>query len=228
MQDLLNPELPNLEKQQGTLPLLKVTAQGGNLLDGNKQLERLMRGNERYVEDRLEHPNRDADRRRETAQFGQSPIVATLSCSDSRAPIEVVFDKGVGDIFSVRTAGNIIDELVLGSLELGISQFDIPLLCVLGHTNCGAIKLAVEVNRLSGNMSRIVHGILPVFERVTRKHPQLSKEKLIEKVTEENVRSVIREIRDKSEIIDERAILGDLLIIGGVIDIESGLARWLD
>jgi len=198
------------------------------LLDGKKELDKLIQGNERYVSGTLIHPNSNFMRRKETAQNGQFPIAATLSCADSRVPIELVFDQGIGDIFSVRTAGNIIDTISLGSLELGVYKFGIPLLLVLGHTDCGAIKLAVEADRLSGNMSQIVHGILPVVEQVTQKHPHMGKAELTDQVTKENVRSVIREILDKSELIDEKVKIGALMIKGGIVDLESGEVEWLD
>jgi len=198
------------------------------LLDGQQQLDKLNQGNERFASGTPTHPNSNFMRRRETARKGQFPIAATLSCADSRVPIEMIFDQGIGDIFSVKTAGNIIDEVSLGSLELGVYKFEIPLLLVLGHTDCGAIRLAVDANRLSGSMSRIIHDILPVVEKVSAEYPGMEKEELVVKVTEENVRSVIKEIREKSEIIDERLELGTLVMKGGIIDLESGEIEWLE
>jgi carbonic anhydrase len=198
------------------------------LTDGKQQLDKLIQGNERFASGTPTHPNSGFMRRRETALNGQFPIAATLACADSRVPIEMIFDQGIGDIFSVKTAGNIIDDVSLGSLELGVYKFEIPLLLVLGHTDCGAIKLAVDANRLSGKMSEIIHRILPVVEQVTSENPDIDKDELVNKVTEENVRSVIKEISEKSEIISERVELGTLIIKGGVLDLESGEVEWLD
>lgn len=112
--------------------------------DGPKDaLDKLRRGNERFVSGRLESPRRDAARRAEVCA-GQSPWAAVLTCSDSRVPPEILFDAGIGDLFVVRTAGHIADRIVLESLEYAVAHLDVPLIVVVGHTRCGAVTAAVE------------------------------------------------------------------------------------
>lgn len=105
--------------------------------------ERLSKGNERFVQDNLAHPNMDKDRR-EKLRLGQNPIAVVLACSDSRVPVEHIFDAGLGDIFVVRTAGEILGEEVMGSVSYAVNSLDVPLVIVLGHEGCGAVAAAVD------------------------------------------------------------------------------------
>lgn len=105
--------------------------------------ERLSAGNERFVRDNLDHPNLDRDRREKLRQ-GQNPFAVVLACSDSRVPVEHIFDAGLGDIFVVRTAGEILGEEVMGSVSYAVNSLDVPLVIVLGHEGCGAVAAAVS------------------------------------------------------------------------------------
>lgn len=105
--------------------------------------EQLSTGNDRFVRENLDHPNLGKDRR-ETLRMGQNPIAVVLACSDSRVPVEHIFDAGLGDIFVVRTAGQILGEEVMGSVSYAVNSLDVPLVIVLGHEGCGAVCAAVE------------------------------------------------------------------------------------
>ena len=106
----------------------------------------LATGNRRFVEGRREHPHADADRRARLAAAGQRPFALVFGCSDSRVAAELVFDRGLGDLFVVRTAGHVVDTGVLGSLEFGVTVLEVPLVVVLGHDACGAVKATLEAH----------------------------------------------------------------------------------
>lgn len=119
-----------------------------------ESLSRLKDGNARYLAGRGEHPRTDAARRRETAQEGQHPFATVVSCSDSRAPVEILFDQGIGDLFVVRVPGNVCNADEIAGIEYGIEHFHTPLCVVLGHTRCGAVSMSLPV-RSSTATSRI-------------------------------------------------------------------------
>ena len=108
-------------------------------------MQRLVDGNERFASGRMERPHQDADRRRMIAE-GQQPFAAILSCADSRVPPEMAFDEGLGDLFVIRTAGQVVDRAVLGSIQYGVLELHVPLLLVLGHSQCGAVKAALAAS----------------------------------------------------------------------------------
>lgn len=111
--------------------------------NGDEALARLMEGNARYVSAKLNHPDQTLQRRAEVAS-GQHPFAIILTCADSRVPPELLFDQGLGDLFVVRVAGNIVDDDILGSIEYGVGELATPLVMVLGHERCGAVKATVE------------------------------------------------------------------------------------
>jgi carbonic anhydrase len=128
-------------------------------------LERLLEGNRRFASGAAEAPRRDAQRRAEQAK-GQTPFAVILGCADSRVPPEIVFDQGIGDLFTVRVAGNIaVDDVTLGSIEFGVDVLDCPLLMVLGHEHCGAVKGAID-GVSTGYLGALVAPIVPVVDAV--------------------------------------------------------------
>ena len=111
-------------------------------LTPDQALTQLLRGNERFVAGWPDHPNQSARRRREVSDSGQQPFAIILSCSDSRVPPEIIFDQGLGDLFVIRVAGNIIDDAILGTIEYAVEHVHAPLVMVLGHDKCGAVTAA--------------------------------------------------------------------------------------
>jgi len=188
----------------------------------------LTEGNARFAAGQHLHPNLTEQIRLETHDRGQNPFVAILSCSDSRSPVELVFDQGIGDIFSVRNAGNTADEGVQGSLELGVYKFNMPLLVVLGHTDCGAIRCAVEDTPLKGEMVTIIDRIKPVVQEVRHRCPDLTGDDLITEVTKDNVLYTIDTLIDRSEILHDRVFSDELTIIAALHDLKSGMVEWLE
>jgi carbonic anhydrase len=193
----------------------------------DEALKRLEEGNARFASEQFKHPNLSEELRHKTFHEGQSPFVSILSCADSRSPVELVFDQGIGDIFSVRNAGNIYDDIELGSLELSVYKFNIPLIIIMGHTDCGAIKLGVKGDRLQGFMTRVIDHIIPVAEKVREVNPDLDGEALETAVCKANALRVVDEILYHSDIFRKKVDAGELKIIAALHCLKSGKVEWL-
>lgn len=176
----------------------------------------------------MAYPRQDEAVRLRTLEKGQNPFAAILSCSDSRIPIEMVFDKGIGDIFSVQNAGNVCDETAIGSFELGITQFDIPLLIVMGHTDCGAVKIAVKGTLMDGNIPQVINRIRPAVETVLKRKPKIEGDALVLESARENAQRTAAEFVDNSKIIRDRVEGGSLTVKSAFYYLENGMVEWLD
>jgi carbonic anhydrase len=164
--------------------------------------ERLRRGNDRFVAGRPEHPGQDAAKRAEL-RGGQRPYAVVLGCSDSRVAAEIVFDQGLGDLFVVRTAGHVVDTGVLGSLEFGVAALGIPLVVVLGHDGCGAVRAtveALEAGRLpSGFVRDVVERVTPSVLAARRQHDPAVP--TLEQIEAEHVRQTAALLTERSTVI---------------------------
>ena len=132
-------------------------------LDPDKALQRLLEGNQRYVAGKATHPDQTAERRLELAK-GQAPFAIVLTCSDSRVAPELFFDQGLGDLFVIRNAGNILDDHVIGSMEYAVEHLHANLIVVVGHGKCGAVSAAVAGGEIPGHIRSIVEAITPAIE----------------------------------------------------------------
>jgi carbonic anhydrase len=156
---------------------------------------------------------------------GQTPFGAIVSCIDSRVPVELVFDLTVGDVFSVRLAGPVVNRDVLGSLEFATKVAGAKLVVVLGHTGCGAVQGAIEGVRL-GNLTETLGKIFPA---VAACGPGSSKDReYLARVAERNVRNAVEELRQKSSVLDELVAAGTVRLAGGIYDVETGRAQFFD
>jgi len=187
----------------------------------------LKEGNERFVagHPRLRNPLADA---RATAS-GQYPLAVVLSCLDSRQPIELVLDQGIGDIFSARVAGNVLDKNLVGSMEFGCKVAGSKLIAVIGHSNCGAVKGAVD-NVDMGNLTALLARIKPAIE-ATPGDSQVRNSKnleFVDRVAEENVRLVMRQIVERSPILKEMLDRGQIGLVGGMYDLSTGRIRFFE
>lgn len=188
--------------------------------------EMLLEGNERFVS------NKKADRDllqqvRETSK-GQYPFAIVLSCIDSRTSSELIFDLGMGDIFNARIAGNIVNEDILGSMEFACKVAGSKLIVVLGHSKCGAIKGACDHVEL-GNLSTLLHKIEPSVTAVDYEGDRSSNNaEFVEKVAETNVVWTVGEIKKKSPILREMIEKGEIGIVGGMYDVETGVVTFYD
>lgn len=202
-------------------------------------IERLLTGNARWVEGRASHFNQDRDRRRETAQ-GQHPFAAIVGCADSRVPPEIVFDQGLGDLFVVRCAGNVLDDLALASLEYAVEHLGVRTIVVLGHERCGAVQAALQGGELPGHLRYLARALAPHLEHVRRKLPPASSDEaegahvppripaeLLDEGVCENVAAIVGELADCEPILGELEHTGELRIVGARYDLDSGKVELL-
>ena len=182
-----------------------------------KALDALKEGNTRFRAGTSVQKNLLAKVKASAA--GQYPFAAVLSCMDSRVPAEAVFDQSIGDIFSIRVAGNVVNADNLGSLEYARKVIGVKLIVVLGHTSCGAVKGAIDNVKL-GSLTELVAKIQPA---VAASGPGTTKDHAyVDKVGERNVRQAMKEIRDKSPVLKELLDSGAVGLVGGMYDLETG------
>ena len=189
--------------------------------EGRRALEALFEGNARFAAGRPEHPRRGTARRAETSR-GQRPAAAVVSCSDSRVPPEIVFDQGIGDLFVVRAAGNLVDELGLASIEYAVEHLGVPLVVVLGHSLCGAIAAALEGAPSEGGLGRLVKALQPAVERARGAADPA------DAAARENVRSIVASLRSSEPILKPLAATGALAVVGAFYDIERGVVEIIE
>ncbi|MGB9616905.1 MAG: carbonic anhydrase [Desulfomonilaceae bacterium] len=187
----------------------------------------LSEGNARYVKSQAQRPNQGPDRRNATAIKGQQPFATILSCSDSRVPTEVVFDRGVGDIFVIRVAGNVANADQIGSIEYAVAHLGSPLLVVLGHTKCGAVEAVTHGASLQGNIIPIARAICPAVAAARKENPSATGEALVNEAIKANVWQAIEDIFRASPITVGRVKAGKLKVVGAVYDIKTGMVNWM-
>ncbi len=185
-------------------------------------LQRLKEGNARFVSGKP--LTRDWNAKVIATATGQFPYAAVVSCIDSRAPVEIVLDQGIGDVFVLRSAGNVVDTDVLGGLEFATKVTGAHLVLVLGHTECGAVKGAIDGVKL-GNLTSL---LAKIQSAVRDSGPGTSKDKAyVTKVTEQNVRDSIHEIKARSSILREQIDSGQVAIAGAMYDIATGTVTFM-
>jgi len=184
-------------------------------------------GNKRFVEGKL--MQRDYSKQVAQTSQGQYPEAIVLSCIDSRVPVEIVFDRGIGDIFVARVAGNVADADVLGSMEYSCKVSGAKLILVLGHSNCGAIKSAIDDVKL-GNITGLLDKIQPSVKSFSDYSGDKSSKnyKFVDMVGKKNVNETINVIRKNSPILKEMEDKGEIKIAGAFYDIETGKIEFLD
>jgi methyl-accepting chemotaxis protein len=188
-------------------------------------LQNLQLGNVRFATGKSVHPNLTAERRAEVAK-GQNPFATILTCSDSRVPAEAIFDQGLGDLFVVRVAGNVAKTDEIGSIEYGAGHLGTPLLVVMGHSSCGAVKAVLEGAEVHGNIPKLVDTIVPAVEKAKIDHPGLPGAQLLAKAVEANVWRAIDNTFENSAIIRDLVKAGKLKVVGAVYDLASGSVQW--
>ncbi|MBS0198688.1 MAG: HAMP domain-containing protein [Planctomycetes bacterium] len=189
-------------------------------------LTSLREGNARFVTGKTQNPHTGMDRVAETGA-GQKPFVTILSCSDSRLPLERIFDQGVGDIFVVRVAGNVADTDEIGSAEYAAGHLNTPLLVVMGHSKCGAVTAVATGAQVHGSIPGLIDNIIPAVESAKKKHPGVTGKDLVPFAIEENVYQSIADTLTKSAEIRELVGQGKLLVVGAVYDVDTGKVAWL-
>lgn len=187
-------------------------------------LERLAEGNERFLSGRMEH--RDLLSEARDTATGQSPFAAVLGCMDSRVPPELVFDQGIGDVFSVRIAGNFANTDIAGSMEFAAAVVGVSLILVLGHTDCGAVKGVCAGTRL-GNLTATLDNLAPALEAVRATGLESDEAALVQAVAVENVHQTVRGLLERSPILREAVEAGRLDVVGAMHDVATGRVTFL-
>ena len=190
-------------------------------LTGKQAIERLLEGNKRFVSSEMIYPNQKPQHRTELLK-GQNPYAVVLGCSDSRVPPEIIFDQGLGDLFVIRVAGNVLDGIVLGSIEYAVQYLRTPLVMVLGHSDCGAVKAAVASTELMGNLSIIASAIQPAIHDL-KKHSS----DIVEDVVHANSLNVARQIRSATPILAEYVQNGKVTVVAATYDLQTGVVEML-
>ena len=175
---------------------------GGPQVSSGAALKALMDGNERFTSGHMQHPFEGADRRKETSDKGQKPFAMLISCADSRVPLELSFDRGIGDLFISRVAGNAVSPSELGTLEYGADHLHIPLLVVLGHTKCGAVTAVYQGDQAQGNLKTLLQPIQPAVESAKSKAAKSGKQADLNGCIYENVLHAIEDIHANSPALD--------------------------
>ncbi len=193
----------------------------------DEALTALKNGNSRYVDGKRVYQHLDQKRRKETAEKGQFPFATIITCSDSRVPVENVFDAGVGDIFVIRVAGNVVNTDEAGSIEYGVDHLHTPVLVVLGHTGCGAVTAVVKGAELNGNIPRLVDNIIPAVEKAKKEFGDQYTDALLNASIKNNVWQSIEDLLKTSHISAELVKEGKLKIVGAIYHLDNGQVEWL-
>lgn len=190
-----------------------------------ESLQRLRDGNRRFVAGISDIENSPDDARRARLVDGQNPFAVIVTCSDSRVPVNLVFDQGLGELFVVRVAGNIIAATQLGSVEYAAAQLGTGLVVVLGHNNCGAVDAAIQ--DISGEGETLSPGMRSIVDCISPALAALDNPSLQDAVVA-NVRHSVARLRQDSQILERMIGSGELTIVGAEYSIESGEVRFLD
>jgi carbonic anhydrase len=202
-------------------------ASGPPGLSPDEALKMLKEGNERYLSGKPQYPQQGRERRALTAGQGQHPFATVLSCSDSRVPVELIFDRGIGDLFVVRVAGNVAAVDELGSMEYATDHLGTPIVVVMGHSQCGAVTAVVQNAKLHGNVAALIKPIQPAVARAKADNPGAGEEDLINAAIKANVWQAIEDIFQKSPEIKGLVKAGKVKVMGALYELDTGRVQWL-
>lgn len=205
----------------------------GNTVTAQEALERLREGNQRFVSNVRSVDAMLSHSRRDESMAGQAPMAIILGCSDSRVPAEIVFDQGLGDLFVIRVAGNIVAPSQVGSVEFAADQFGTRLVVVMGHSHCGAIcatldELVEPDPRHSQNIHAIVERIRPSVESLLETDLRNDREALIAKAVRANVRAAANQLRHGSVLLERLIEEEGLMVVGAEYSLETGVVEFFD
>lgn len=204
------------------------SAAGASAQNADETIRLLKEGNARFAAMKMQHPDLSSARREAVAAQGQKPFAAVIGCSDSRVPIELIFDRGIGDIFVIRVAGNVVlGPAVIGSAEYAAEHLGVPVLVVMGHTGCGAGKAAISAAPVDGSMRDITAKMQVAVNRVKSEHPELKGVALENAVIRANVLQGKSDLLSASEELRKLTGEGKLEILTAVYDMETGVVEWI-
>jgi carbonic anhydrase len=192
--------------------------EGKNLerMIGEQAVKKLLEGNERFVQHKALHPSQSPERRAEVMK-GQRPFAVILGCSDSRVPPEILFDQGIGDLFVIRVAGNILNDHIIASMEYAVEHLGVSLIMVLGHQKCGAVEAAIRGGAAPPRILDLLKSIQPAIEEAKHQGGNL-----LENAIQANVNRIVQQLIQTRPILSEEVHREKILIIGARYDLESG------
>ncbi len=186
-------------------------------LTPDQALTQLQRGNERFVAGWPDHPNPSARRRHEVSDGGQQPFAVVLSCADSRVPPEVIFDQGLGDLFVVRVAGNIVDDAILGTIEYAVEHLHVPLVMVLGHDKCGAVTAAVNGANEHNHVQSLIDALQPAVQAAKAQAGDA-----LSNAIDVNVQRMVAALRASEPVLAPARTTGHIQIVGARYNLDTG------
>jgi carbonic anhydrase len=203
------------------------------MIPAREALQRLRDGNHRFVNDIRSPEPVASPRRRAELAAGQEPFAAILGCSDSRVPVEIIFDQGLGDLFVIRVGGNIVAPSQIGSVEFAAERYKTRLVVVLGHSQCGVIQATLEhlqgpTERRSRNVDSIVNRVRPSIEGLFETNLRYDKDALIHHAVRANVRASAGHLRHGSRVIEQLIQTEGLLVVGAEYSLETGVVDFFD
>ena len=203
------------------------------MIPADEALQRLREGNLRFIAEGRSEDGVTTRERRRALVDGQNPFAVILGCSDSRVPVELVFDQNLGDLFVIRVAGNIVAPSQIGSVEFAAEQFGTRLVVVMGHSSCGAVKATVDAVRstektVSPNLRSIVDRIRPAVAELVAGRDDLDEEALLRRAVRANVRASVDHLRHGSEILETLIDSGGLQVVGAKYSLETGAVEFFD
>ena len=203
------------------------------MIPAREALQRLRAGNRRFVDDTRSSESLISPRRRAELTAGQEPFAAILGCSDSRVPVEIIFDQGLGDLFVIRVAGNIVAPSQVGSVEFVAERFKTRLVVVLGHSQCGVIQATLEAltgptERRSRNVHSIVNRVRPSIEGLLETGLKDDYDALVHHAVRANVRASTNQLRHGSQVIEQMIQTEGMLVVGAEYSLETGLVDFFD
>ncbi len=203
------------------LPVLLISTPSGAdhprpAVKSDQALEELLQGNKRFVSGKMKRPHQTAARRVALSK-GQSPFAIILCCADSRVPPEILFDQGLGDLFVIRVAGNILDDANLASIEYAAEHLGVGLMMVLGHEKCGAVSATVNGGKLPGHLGSLVQAIKPAVDECRGKAGDL-----LDNTVVANVKRVVSQVKLSKPILNKLVAEKKLRVVGGRYDLDTG------
>jgi carbonic anhydrase len=186
-------------------------------LTPDQALTQLQCGNERFVAGWPDHPNQSARRRREVSDSGQQPFAIILSCADSRVPPEIIFDQGLGDLFVIRVAGNVLDDIILGTIEYAVEHMHTPLIMVLGHDKCGAVTAAVQGVEVRNHIQSLAEALRPAVESARTQEGDL-----ISNTIDVNVQQAVMALHTSEPVLAQTRAAGHIQIVGARYNLDTG------
>ena len=196
-------------------------------------LERLQQGNQRFAANDRNLDKAMCQGRRDELLSGQNPMAIILGCSDSRVPAEIIFDQGLGDLFVIRVAGNIVAPSQVGSVEFAADRYGSPLVVVLGHSMCGAVLATLEelqqpTNSQSRNQRSIVDRVRPSVEPLFATELKHEPDELVKQAIRANIRASANQLRHGSEVLEQMIADGKLMVVGAEYSLETGIVDFFD